>query len=39
MTVDELEERHVLLWEAVSNITDQIRSLANHYVQEAGKSL
>lgn len=37
MNPDNLEERYVLLWEAVSDITDQIKASANRYGQEAGK--
>ena len=37
MKPDDLEERYVLLWEAVSDITDQIKDSANRYAQEAGK--
>lgn len=35
MTVDELEERYVLLWEAIDDITTQITNSANHYTQVA----
>lgn len=38
MDCDTLEERYVLLWEAVSDITTQIKNLSNHYYQ-ASKEL
>ena len=37
MHLDGLEERYVLLWEAVGDITDQIKDLANRYANEAGE--
>ena len=37
MKLDPLQEKYTLLWEAVGDITDQIKALAIQYSQEAGE--